>query len=342
MQDSERPFTKTLQEATPQTATSKLADQSVKTQSAASVVTHQHGGDVVAVAKSLGVPTKSILDLSASLNPFAPDVIEIAKNHLGALVPYPDDEPATSAFAEAVGVSQDRLVLTNGGAEAIAIVADILGGGEIIEPEFSLYRRHLRNVAPGLGRWRSNPSNPLGALAPADATAQVWDEAFYPLATGEWTRGDETSWRVGSVTKLWACAGLRLGYVIAPDEASATEVRSRRPRWSVNGLALAMLVDLLCVTDLKRWNQDIQLLGSQMAAELRDMGFSATETSANWIMINDADHVRDELVPLGILVRDCTNFGLRGTVRVALPTDSNLDRVLSAFKRVAANNTHRS
>ena len=84
----------------------------------------------------------------------------------------------------------DLVVLTNGGAEAVALVAQLERVGSVVDPEFSLYRRHLQEVRPDAPRWRSNPSNPLGLLADADATARVWDEAFYPLATGDWSRGD--------------------------------------------------------------------------------------------------------------------------------------------------------
>ena len=72
-------------------------------------------------------------------------------------------------------VDPDRLLLTNGGAEAIALVGAELGG-RVEEPDFALYPRG------GGPLWRSNPHNPTGRLArgPAD----VWDEAFYPLATG--------------------------------------------------------------------------------------------------------------------------------------------------------------
>ena len=75
-------------------------------------------------------------------------------------------------------------MLTNGGSEAIALVAAELGEGEVVDPEFSLYRRHLPVVRAGAGRWRSNPSNPLGELAGPSDVAAVWDEAFWPLATG--------------------------------------------------------------------------------------------------------------------------------------------------------------
>ena len=60
-----------------------------------------------------------------------------------------------------------RLLLTNGGAEAIALVAAELGPGWVDEPDFSLYRRHLPAIDPDGPRWRSNPHNPTGRLAPS-------------------------------------------------------------------------------------------------------------------------------------------------------------------------------
>lgn len=296
-----------------------------------------HGGDGPAVARSLGIPTDSLLDLSASLNPFAPDVPNLARKYLRFLVPYPDDEPATGRLASELRVPQERLILTNGGAEAIALVGSILRTGEVIEPEFSLYRRHLETVQPGLGRWRSNPSNPLGELAASADRAEVWDEAFYPLATGNWTRGDEQSWRLGSLTKLWACAGLRLGYVIAPNTGAAEQVRDLRPRWSVNGLALAMVDELLEQTDLVAWSRANHSLGLTMVRELRALGYSVRSTSANWILIDRAPNLRGKLIQEGVLVRDCSSFGLAGTLRVALPPLAEVDRTLSAFDRCQSN-----
>jgi histidinol-phosphate/aromatic aminotransferase/cobyric acid decarboxylase-like protein len=207
----------------------------------------------------------------------------------------------------------------------------VLKQGEVRQPEFSLYQRHLGTVGQGLGRWRSNPSNPLGVLADNDEQAVVWDEAFYPLATGQWTRGDSESWRVGSLTKLWACAGLRLGYVIAPTDQGADQIRSIQPRWSVNGLALALVNGLLDQTDLPQWSSQITQLGSELANDLAEMGYKARSSAANWVLIENEQDLRNQLIQKRILIRDCTSFGLPGVFRVALPKPGEVDRVLSAF-----------
>src|SRR5439155_8501718 len=112
-----------------------------------------HGGDGARLAAALGVDPVSVLDLSMSLNPVAPDVAEVVAKHIDALGRYPYPEPATAALAAALGVDEDRVVLTNGGAEAIALVGAELGGS-VREPDFSLYPRGGGPV------WRSDPHNP--------------------------------------------------------------------------------------------------------------------------------------------------------------------------------------
>ena len=80
-----------------------------------------HGGDGPAVARALGLDPIDVLDLSLSLNPCAPDITALAARHLESLRHYPDPTTATRLLAEAIGVDSDRLVLTNGGAEAISL-----------------------------------------------------------------------------------------------------------------------------------------------------------------------------------------------------------------------------
>jgi histidinol-phosphate/aromatic aminotransferase/cobyric acid decarboxylase-like protein len=295
-----------------------------------------HGGDGPTVATALGIDPASVLDLSVSLNPFAPDVRTLALGHLDALGRYPHPQRATAALAIAVGVDADRVVLTNGGSEAIALVAAELGPGWVDEPDFSLYRRHLPAVRAGAPVWRSNPRSPTGELASPGTTAGVWDEAFYPLATGTWTRGDTGAVVVGSLTKVFACPGLRLGYVVAPDARLATRLRVRQPNWAVNGLAAALLPELLEGADLTAWAGGIARLRAELVAVLRAHGLRPRPSDAPFVLVEGASGLRERLAPLGIVVRDCASFGLPGCVRVAVPDSDGLVRLDDALRAVAA------
>jgi histidinol-phosphate/aromatic aminotransferase/cobyric acid decarboxylase-like protein len=295
-----------------------------------------HGGDGPVVAAALGLDPASVLDLSVSLNPVAPDPRVLALRHLEALTRYPDPERATHALAAAIGIASDRLVLTNGGSEAIALVAAELGPGWVDEPDFSLYRRHLPAVVPHAPRWRSNPCNPTGRLAAPDETAAVWDEAFYPLATGRWTRGDTSAIVVGSLTKVFACPGLRLGYVLAPDARLADRLRRRQPRWAVNGLAAALVPELLERADLPAWAAGIATLRAELIELLHAYGLHAGPSDAPFVLVDSVTGLRDRLAPLGIVVRDCTSFGLPDCVRIAVPGPTGLERLDRALHAVQA------
>jgi histidinol-phosphate/aromatic aminotransferase/cobyric acid decarboxylase-like protein len=282
------------------------------------------------VARALGLDPAAVLDLSQSLNPFAPDISAIVRPHLGALRRYPDISDGETALAVALGVDHDLVVLTNGGAEAIALVAAERGGSVIAEPEFSLHPRG------GAGpRWASNPRNPTGLLADSDDRADVWDEAFYPLATGSWTRGDANATVVGSLTKVFACPGLRIGYALARTAAEAAALRSRRPAWSVNALALAALDDLLATTDLGAWQRAITDQRGALCAVLQAHGYGPEPSDAPWVLVK-APGLREQLAPHGVVVRGCRSFGLPDHVRVAVPDHVGLARLDVALGSIDA------
>lgn len=284
-----------------------------------------HGGDGPAVARALGLDPDAVLDLSVSLNPAAPDVAALAARHLGALRHYPDQRHATRLLAGAMGVSADQLLLTNGGSEAIALVAAELGGRIAAEPEFGLHPR-----GEGGPVWRSDPHNPTGRLAGPGEGGDVWDEAFYALATGRWT-ARRPGVVVGSLTKVFACPGLRLGYILADD---AARFAGRQPHWPVNGLALALLPELLEAADLAGWRRAVVDARTGLAAVLAAHGIRAEPSDAPWVLAR-APGLRDRLAPFGVVVRDCTSFGLPDHVRIAVPAAAGLARIDDALRRAA-------
>jgi histidinol-phosphate/aromatic aminotransferase/cobyric acid decarboxylase-like protein len=277
-----------------------------------------HGGDGRRVARAYGIDPATVLDLSMSLNPFAPDAAAVVARHVDEVRSYPDPADATAALAESLSVPVDHVLLTNGGSEAIRLVADTLGGTVASEPEFALHPR-----GRGSPIWRSNPHNPSGVLAAAGEHADVWDEAFYPLATGEWTRGDLDAVVVGSLTKVFSCPGLRLGYVLADDVGRLAAVQ---PGWPVNGLALAALPDLLAAADLPRWRDALVQRRKELVEVLASHGLEAIAADAPWVLV-EAPGLREQLAPLGVVVRDCRSFGLPRHVRVGLPDDEGLERL---------------
>jgi histidinol-phosphate/aromatic aminotransferase/cobyric acid decarboxylase-like protein len=283
----------------------------------------EHGGDAAAIAAALGLDPTSMLDLSVNLSPVAPEVRLLLARHLDAVTTYPDPRCAEAALAERLGTD---VLLTNGGSEAIALVASHLGAVSVVEPEFSLWRRHAR-IAADAPRVRSNPNNPLGVLAADDERAAVWDEAFFPLATGRWTRGDAGALVVGSLTKVLACPGLRVGYIAGDD---VDRFRAAQPAWSVNGLVCAALPSMLDVLDLPGAARAIASLRADLVDVLRAAGFEPRPSDAPWVLV-DAP-LRDRLAPHGIVVRDCASFGMPGVTRIAVPGALGLERLEEALR----------
>lgn len=294
---------------------------------------------------ALGLAPGTLLDLSQNMNPVAPPVTSVVARHLAAVGHYPDDRPATGLLAEALGVDPARVLLTNGGSEAIHLVSTVLGGRVRGEPEFGLHPRGVDGPV-----WRTDPHSPTGRLAAPDEQAEVWDEAFYALATGRWGRGRGRSVVVGSLTKTFACPGLRLGYVVVPDTGVVTtrgraqigpeELRARlvgaQPHWSVSALALSVLPELLETADLPGWAAEIARLRTDLVALLDSAGLRVEAVDAPWVLVREPG-LRERLAPRGVLVRDCTSFGMPGVSRMAVPDRAGLDRVAAALGLAGAN-----
>jgi len=169
-------------------------------------IAHEHGGNVFAIARTLGVPPEKIMDFSASINPLgmAPGVRDALAGCLDRLLHYPDKRATElrEALAAYHGVSADEIAVANGSTELIHLLPRVFGGkrGLIVAPAFAEYALALERsgweidyltLASGddfalplprlqekLGQgcdmlFVCNPGNPTGALIPKPQMERV-------------------------------------------------------------------------------------------------------------------------------------------------------------------------
>lgn len=215
-------------------------------------------------------------DFSSNVRPDGPPAA--LRRHLaaelGRIGRYP--EPAAESLAERIaadlGLRPGEVLVTNGAAAAIHLVAQAWRGARsgVVEPAFSEYadaaRIHgheLRRLRPAdLDRekiadldlvWLCTPNNPdgrvwpraglLGLAARHPRTLFVVDLAYsdfcdaLPPGPGD-LRGHPNLILLHSLTKSFGIPGLRLGYVAAAPAHIARLAAGLAP-WSVNALALA-------------------------------------------------------------------------------------------------------
>ena len=169
------------------------------------------------------------------------------------------------------------------------------------------------------------PNNPTGrlldpeiALRAADicrrqGTLLVIDECFLELSTP--VRPLTELLGRGAVllrafTKSYAMPGLRFGYALCPDEATAEKIASCGQPWSVSCVAQAAAVAACSRPDWPAMARAvIEAARPGLAAGLKSAGLEVFDSAANFIMFRAAGDgtLRERLVEKGFL--SCTKEG---------------------------------
>ena len=138
-------------------------------------------------------------------------------------------------------------------------------------------------------------------------------------------------------TKLYAMAGLRLGYCLCSDRALLDAMRGAGQPWAVSGPAQAAGAAALGETEYVR---DLRaLIGRErprLAAELSRLGFRVIPGEANYLLFRSHTPLIQPLRERGILLRDCGNYhGLEeGWYRAAVRTAEENDRLTAALEEI--------
>ena len=312
-----------------------------------------------------GTAAPGLLDFSVSVNPLGPpDSLGLLLS-IDHLTSYPELHSRTlqQTIAQHHGIEPESVLVTNGACEAIELLMASLKPRRVVVcvPAFTEYEDAAsawgREVATFAAReedgfaWDfsrlhanrddlvvlGNPANPTGlisALPETDATLVV-DETFADFVDRPHTAlGRPRTFVVRSFTKIFACPGLRLGYIVGDVAA----LRERQATWSVSRLAQvageAMLRETAYLDFTRQFVRECREELVEGLQSLSEVTVFASAANFVFVRIPRANDVARRLREKGIVVRQCDDFtGLAPDqyLRLAVRKRSENQRLLEAL-----------
>ena len=140
-------------------------------------------------------------------------------------------------------------------------------------------------------------------------------------------------------TKLYAMAGVRLGYALCSDAALLDKMRAAGQPWAVSGLAQA--AGLAALEETAYADSVRTLIADQrprLAAGLRALGLRVVDGQANYLLFRAPADFGAKLRRHGAVVRGCGNYpGLDETwYRTAVRTQKENEQLLKIMREVLA------
>ncbi|KZN98128.1 threonine-phosphate decarboxylase CobD [Pseudobacillus badius] len=198
------------------------------------------------------------------------------------------------------------------------------------------------------------PNNPSGLAFPVEEIAQlleclsssgckvVIDEAFYDFAGSSTVvpllQDYSNLIILRSLTKMYAIAGLRIGYLLAA-EPLALQIARFRPHWNINAIALKAAETVLADPSFaERSRKRIAAERERMFQFLEKQGFQFTRSVVNFYLLRDP--VLEDQKPLflfllkkGIVLRHTYNYpGLAGRwLRTSVKTEAENNQLREAL-----------
>lgn len=138
-------------------------------------------------------------------------------------------------------------------------------------------------------------------------------------------------------TKMYAMAGIRLGYCLTYNEKLLQKTHSVSQPWAVSSLAQAAgeaaISEDSYVATVRSLIKKERLW---LKDELKDFGFSVIDGEANYILFRSEIKLYESLKDKGILIRSCGNYyGLdENWYRIAVKTHDENEKLISAIREV--------
>ena len=227
------------------------------------------------------------------------------------------------------------------------------------EVDFAVTDSILSSITPEVDMvFLCQPNNPTGQVTPlamvqkllrrcADCGAVlVVDECFLDFLAARDALTAKTVLRdapnliiLKAFTKLYAMAGVRLGYALCSDAALLDKMRAAGQPWAVSGLAQA--AGLAALEETAYADSVRTLIADQrprLAAGLRALGLRVVDGQANYLLFRAPADFGAKLRRHGAVVRGCGNYpGLDETwYRTAVRTQKENEQLLKIMREVLA------
>ena len=201
-----------------------------------------------------------------------------------------------------------------------------------------------------------NPNNPTGLLIPKEEMLEIFqiclekkirvvlDSCFIDFLEqekeAEYTGylGDYPNlFILKAFTKIYAMAGLRLGYGMSRDERLLERMKNVVQPWSVSIPAQAAGVAALQETAfVHRSAKLVQEERIWLKKQLQNMNLWVCDSQANYLFFEGPEDLSEKCREAGILIRDCSNYhGLRkGYYRIAVRTRKENEELVQVFQKI--------
>jgi histidinol-phosphate aminotransferase len=311
---------------------------------------------------------------------FVREVLASRLDDLAGYPSADDQRRAVAAIADRHGRDPSEVLLLSGAAEGFALLPQLQPRrAALIQPSFTEPERALRAAGVEIEHvvlpqpWElephlvpdsadlvvlGNPTNPTSVLHPRAAIETllrpgrvvVVDEAFADVVPGEpesLAGGAPDGGRrsgllvLRSITKTFALAGLRAGYLLG-DPALLQRLSARRPHWPLGTLQLAALE--LCAgaqASTYAHEQALSVAAQRysMVDALRSVGLDVVgspQGSFVIVAVADGTAVKNGLREHGYAVRSCANFVGLGPdhLRLAVRDEDTVAGLITALRKV--------
>ncbi len=194
----------------------------------------------------------------------------------------------------------------------------------------------------------TSPHNPTGAEFTTDAVrtiAEETDEQTLVLvdeAYGEFTekpskrpllddRDDVALLRTFS--KAYGLAGIRLGYAVVPNDWADAYARINTP---FSASELACRAGLAALDDDEHVELSVETAAWAREYLSEELDAPTWDSAGNFILaeVGDASAVADAAQERGVIIRDCSSFGLPECIRITCGTREDTERAVSVLNEV--------